>query len=118
MTAAGGLFTATAMADLFSPRAHVPQMIRFEAALARSAARAGVIPEATASSIAGTPVILLVHMLAERVPESARGWVHCSATSQDVIDTALVVIAGAAHLSNVEQPDQFTTHVMHFLGSP
>lgn len=52
MTAAGGLFTTTAMADPFSPRAHVSQMIRFEAALARSAARAGVIPEATASSIA------------------------------------------------------------------
>ena len=87
MTAAGGLFTTTAMADLFSPRAHVSQMIRFKAALARSASRAGIIPEATASSnaetcrvelcdagsicaaaaIAGTPVIPLVRMLAERV---------------------------------------------------
>ena len=43
MTVAGGLFTTTAMADLFSPHAHVSQMIRSEAALARSAARAGVI---------------------------------------------------------------------------
>jgi len=87
MTAAGGLFTTTAMAHLFSPRAHVSQMIRFEATLARSASRAGVRPEATASSIAeacrvelydadaiyadaaiaGTPVIPLVRMLAERV---------------------------------------------------
>ena len=67
MTVAGGLFTTTAMADLFSPHAHVSRMIRFEAALARSASRAGVIPEATASSIAGTPVIPLVRMLAERV---------------------------------------------------
>jgi len=47
----------------------------------------------------------------------ALGWVHWGATSQDVIDTALVVIAGAAHLSNVERPDQFTTHVMHFLAA-
>ena len=87
MTAAGGLFTTTAMADLFSPRAHVSEMIRFEAALARSPSRAGVISEATAplivercrvelndadaicaaATIAGTPVIPLVRMSVERL---------------------------------------------------
>lgn len=31
-------------------------------------------------------------------------------------ESVLVVIAGAAHLSNITQPDEFTTHITHFLG--
>jgi 3-carboxy-cis,cis-muconate cycloisomerase len=111
VTAAGGLFTTTAMATVFSPRAHVEQMLRFEAALARATARAGIAPDAAADTIAahcrvelydvdaiyaeaataGTLAIPLVRMLTERVEESARGWVHRGATSQDAIDTALVL---------------------------
>ena len=111
MTAAGGLFTTTAMSAVFSPRAHVAHMLRFEAALARAAARAGIVPEVAATIIAdscrvelfdvdelyaraataGTVAIPLVRMLTERVAEPARGWVHWGATSQDVIDTALVL---------------------------
>ena len=49
MTAAGGLYTTTAMADLYSPRAHDADAIY------------------AAGAIAGTPVIPLVRMLAERV---------------------------------------------------
>jgi 3-carboxy-cis,cis-muconate cycloisomerase len=99
------------MSAAFSPRAHVAQMLRFEAALARATARAGVAPSEAADAIAeccreelydvdaiyteaviaGTPAIPLVRMLTERVPEPARGWVHWGATSQDVIDTALVL---------------------------
>ena len=111
MTAAGGLFTTTAMSAALSPRAHVAQMLRFEAALARATARAGIIPGDAAdaiadccraelydvdaiyaqAAIAGTPAIPLVRMLTERVAEHARGSVHWGATSQDVIDTALVL---------------------------
>ena len=46
---------------------------------------------------AGTPAIPLVRMLTERVRarnEAAAGFVHWGATSQDVTDTALVLLLG------------------------
>ncbi|MEZ3161587.1 lyase family protein [Microbacterium sp. BWT-B31] len=51
---------------------------------------------AEASVAGGNPVIPLVGLLAERVPESARAWVHRGATSQDVVDTALMLVAREA----------------------
>jgi 3-carboxy-cis,cis-muconate cycloisomerase len=106
-----GLFTTPQMATAFSPEAHVRGMLAFEAALARAEAHAGVIPLEAADAIAatcrvelfdvaalyreaataGTPAIPLVHMLTERVAEDARGYVHWGATSQDAIDTALML---------------------------
>ncbi len=111
MTAAGGLFTTPAMTALFSPRTHVAQMLRFESALARALARAGLAPAEAAEQIAaccnverydvdaiyaaaataGTPAIPLVRILTEHVGESSRRWVHWGATSQDAIDTALML---------------------------
>src|SRR4051794_16499030 len=105
------LFTNPAMAELFTPRAMVAAMLRVELALARALARADVIPADAADAIAaacrvelydadavfaesataGTPVIPLVRMLTERVDTIARGWVHWGATSQDIIDTAMVL---------------------------
>ena len=40
------------MTEVFSARRHVARMLRFEAALARAEARAGVIPQAAADAIA------------------------------------------------------------------
>jgi 3-carboxy-cis,cis-muconate cycloisomerase len=105
------LFTSPAMAELFSPRAMVAAMLHVEGALARALARAGVIPADAADAIsaacdpeqydadrifaesatAGTPVIPLVRLLGERVEEPARGYVHWGATSQDILDTAMVL---------------------------
>jgi 3-carboxy-cis,cis-muconate cycloisomerase len=110
MRAAGGI------PELFSPEALVGAMLRFEAALARAEARAGAIPGPAAEAIAaacdseafdaaavwregeaaGTPAIPLVRRLTESVPAEARGWVHLGATSQDVMDTAMVVQSRAA----------------------
>jgi 3-carboxy-cis,cis-muconate cycloisomerase len=106
-----GLFTTSEMAAAFSPETHVREMLAFEAALARAEARAGVIPPEAADAIAagcrvewfdvaalyreaataGTPAIPLVRLLTERVAEDARGYVHWGATSQDAIDTALML---------------------------
>jgi 3-carboxy-cis,cis-muconate cycloisomerase len=106
-----GLFTTPEMAAAFSPAAHVRGMLAFEAALARAEARAGVIPLEAADAIAaacrvelfdvaavyreaataGTAAIPLVRLLTERVAEDARGYVHWGATSQDAIDTALML---------------------------
>ncbi len=103
--------TSVAMSAIFAPEAHVQQMLVFEAALARAEARAGIIPveavEAIAScchaelfdvealyqeaATAGTPVIPLVRMLTARVATPARRFVHWGATSQDAIDTALML---------------------------
>jgi len=108
---AATLFTTSEMTALFSAEEHVRGMLAFEAALARAQTRAGIIPSAAADAIAracrieafnvtelyhkaalaGTPAIPLVRMLTALVDEDARRYVHWGATSQDVIDTALVL---------------------------
>ncbi len=106
-----GIFTTLEMAAIFSSEAHIARMLQFEAALARVEAQAGVIPSKAADAIAaachveqfdiaalfqeaataGTPAIPLVRMLTEHVTEPGRNYVHWGATSQDAIDTALVL---------------------------
>jgi 3-carboxy-cis,cis-muconate cycloisomerase len=105
------LFSTPRMAAIFSPEAHVRGMLAFEAALARAQARAGLIPQEAASAIAasckvdlfdvaalyreaaaaGTPAIPLVRMLTARVVGDGQKFVHWGATSQDAIDTALML---------------------------
>src|SRR5713226_1992408 len=105
------LFSTPPMSAAFSPRAHVRGMLRFEAALARAEARAGIIPQEAATvitancreelfdvaalyreaAVAGTPAIPLVLMLTARVAGDAQKYVHWGATSQDAIDTALML---------------------------
>src|SRR5438552_7116097 len=105
------LFSTPAMSNIFSARAHVQGMLHFEAALARAEARAGIIPLEAATTIAthckaeffdiaalyqeaalaGTPAIPLVRMLTTRVEGEAKKFVHWGATSQDAIDTALML---------------------------
>ncbi|HET9045673.1 MAG TPA: 3-carboxy-cis,cis-muconate cycloisomerase [Casimicrobiaceae bacterium] len=108
------LFTTDAMRAIFRDTARVQGMLDFEAALARAEAAVGVIPAAAALSIvqccdanefdfaalaagartAGNIAIPLVAALTHRVAEldpEARGYVHWGATSQDAIDTGLVL---------------------------
>ena len=51
---------------------------------------------AAAAVAGGNPVIPLVGRLKERVGVDARVWVHRGATSQDIVDTAAMVVARAA----------------------
>jgi 3-carboxy-cis,cis-muconate cycloisomerase len=105
------LFSTPEMAAVFSAENHVRQLLAFEAALVKSEARAGVIPENAAAAIvtscrvelfdvpqlyrdaasAGTVVIPLVHLLTAKVEPKAQAYVHWGATSQDAIDTATVL---------------------------
>src|SRR6266849_5875559 len=105
------LFSTPPMSAAFSPRAHVRGMLRFEAALAHAEARVGIIPQEAAAiiaancreelfdmaalyreaAVAGTPAIPLVRMLTARVTGDAQKYVHWGATSQDAIDTALML---------------------------
>ncbi|HLX41145.1 MAG TPA: 3-carboxy-cis,cis-muconate cycloisomerase [Ktedonobacteraceae bacterium] len=105
------LFSTPGMSSTFSSEAHVRAMLAFEAALARAEARAGIIPQDAATGIAalcrvelfdvaalyreaasaGTPAIPLVRMLTALIEGDARKYVHWGATSQDAIDTALML---------------------------
>ncbi len=105
------LYSTPAMSAAFSLNAHVRSMLSFEAALAHAESRAGIIPQQAAEAIAaccreelfdvvalyreaaraGTPTIPLVRMLTERVGGDAQKFVHWGATSQDAIDTALML---------------------------
>lgn len=44
----------------------------------------------------GNPVIPLVGMLKAQVPAEHRGWIHRGATSQDILDTALMMVVRRA----------------------
>lgn len=105
------LYMTPAMVAALGPEAHVRQMLVFEAALADVEARAAVIPSGAAKAIiaqcrleafdvdaiyreaihTGSPVIPLVRMLSDLVAPEGRQYVHWGATSQDVIDTAMVL---------------------------
>jgi 3-carboxy-cis,cis-muconate cycloisomerase len=98
------------MRGIFHERALVGRYIDVEVALARAEATCGVIPESAAREIAararldaidfdalrretanvGFPVLPLVHQLAKICGESGR-YVHWGATTQDVMDTAVVL---------------------------
>ncbi|MBD8206772.1 adenylosuccinate lyase [Microbacterium sp. CFBP 8790] len=49
-----------------------------------------------ASVAGGNPVIPLVGMLKEQVPADCAPWIHRGATSQDILDTALMIVARRA----------------------
>ena len=113
------LVAAPATAEAFSDSATLRQMLRFEAALARAAAAARLIPRRHATVIAEacdpvlydpatlvpaarrslTLTVAVVTALTEEVrrrDSEAAAYVHWGATSQDVIDTAMVLQLGEA----------------------
>jgi 3-carboxy-cis,cis-muconate cycloisomerase len=107
-----------AMLDVFSDRALVAAMLAFEAALAEGEAAEGIVPASAAAAIAaatrsevdvdalvaaarsaGSLAIPLVKTLTATVAArdpAAAAYVHWGSTSQDVIDTAMVVVTGRA----------------------
>jgi 3-carboxy-cis,cis-muconate cycloisomerase len=108
------LFTTEAMRAIFSDHGRVQAMLDFEAALARAEARVGLLSAAAAAAIsahcqaerfdiealagaaaqAGNSAIPLVAALTARVAADdadAARFVHWGATSQDVMDTGLVL---------------------------
>ncbi len=120
---AGRLVTALGAsalaAEAFSDIATLRHMLRFEAALAHAAAAAGLIPRkfapiiakacdpvfydppslAEAARRAATLTVPVVKALTEEVAKrdaEAAAYVHWGATSQDVLDTAMVLQLGEA----------------------
>jgi 3-carboxy-cis,cis-muconate cycloisomerase len=111
-----GLFVPDSSREATSDRAWVQAMLDFEAALSRAEADAGVIPAEAAEAIgaacraerfepgglgaegraAASPVPPLVRALTAAVPDEAGRYVHWGATTQDVMDTAAMLVARRA----------------------
>ncbi|MCK6209183.1 adenylosuccinate lyase [Georgenia sp. EYE_87] len=110
------LGTATEVDALLGDAALLEAMVATEVALLRAAERAALVPPgcgdalagaaranpvdpatlAAGTTAAGNPVPPLVNALLAVVPEPVRPWVHHGATSQDVLDTALMLLAARA----------------------
>jgi 3-carboxy-cis,cis-muconate cycloisomerase len=109
------MFGTAAMRAVFDDRAFLLRCLEVEAALARAEARAGIVPAAAASAISeavagfaegrlvldlvrlkretetvGYPILPLVRQLADAAGEAGR-YVHWGATTQDIMDTAVVL---------------------------
>ena len=107
----GTLYGSEAMRAAMGERALLARMLDTEAALARVQARLGLIPEAAAMAITaaadvdrldlpalaaatrntGYPVVGLVKQLSALAGPEAGRWTHWGATTQDIMDTALVL---------------------------
>ena len=103
-------FGTAAMRDIFSDTALVARYVEVEVALAKAEARVGVIPAAAADEIArradaskldvemlrketdlvGYPILPVVHQLVKQCGEAGR-YVHWGATTQDIMDSAVVL---------------------------
>lgn len=103
-------FGTPRMREVFSDFALVSRYAEVEVALARAEARCGVIPQAAADAIAartdvaaldfdllrretdvvGYPILPLVHQMVKQCGEAGR-YVHWGATTQDIMDTAVVL---------------------------
>jgi 3-carboxy-cis,cis-muconate cycloisomerase len=114
MSLLSGTFARGGAATAVSDDAWFRALLAVEAALARAAARTGLVPTTAADAVtaacahperldlatvvgraadAGNPVPPLVRVLQDAVGERDAVAVHVGATSQDVLDTALLLMA-------------------------
>lgn len=97
--------------ELLSEEYYVRQLLRVEQVVARAQGDAGVIPPAAAEAIVagldkatidldrlwaetavvGYPVLPLIRQVDPQLDETARGYLHWGLTTQDVMDTALIL---------------------------
>jgi 3-carboxy-cis,cis-muconate cycloisomerase len=151
------MFGTAAMRAVFNDTAFLGRCAEVEAALARAQARLGVIPAEAAAAITkaaaaiaqhpegldlvrlkretetvGYPILPLVHQMAEHAGEAGR-WLHWGATTQDIMDTAVVLqiraglellevdlAAARGHLADLARHHRDTpmagrTHLQHAL---
>ena len=112
----GPIFARGAAAAEATEAKLLAAMLDAEAALARACTACGLIPAVAADSIAAAcvadrydiaalgaegarhaqPVVALVRALREQAGEAAAEFVHHGATSQDILDTALMLVARRA----------------------
>jgi 3-carboxy-cis,cis-muconate cycloisomerase len=125
-----------ALADLFSDAAVLAAMLRFESALARAQARLGMIPDTAAAAIArvnrlevpslaeqartsASLAIPFVQALRDRVgaiDTDAADFVHWGATSQDLLDTALVLLLSRARETLAQEHNRLQRKLRYLSG--
>ena len=116
MTLFAPIFVPEALGQALSDEAWLAAMLDAERALVTAEALAGVVPAAAAAAVAdccrpelfdihelatagratGNPVEPLVRALRAQVGGEAAQWVHFGATSQDILDTAAMLVARRA----------------------
>ena len=116
MTTFAPIFVPAELREATADAAWLEAMLEAERALANAGALAGLVPAAAAAAIAeacradgfdvdalaeqgraaGNPAEPLVRALRDRVGAEAASWVHRGATSQDVLDTAAMLVARRA----------------------
>ncbi|WP_027284595.1 3-carboxy-cis,cis-muconate cycloisomerase [Rubritepida flocculans] len=152
-TVLGVLYGTEAMRAVMGERAFLQKMLDVEAALARAQARLGIVPAEAAQAITaaadvdrldlaalaaatrntGYPVVGLVKQLSALAGEEAGRWTHWGATTQDIMDSAVVlqlrealallrtellaVNRGLAHLARAHRATVMAgrTHLQHAL---
>src|SRR3954453_13339840 len=106
----GPLFATDAMREVFSDRSRTASMLRTEAGLARAQARQRLAPPEVAAAIesispddldiaglgrdtavAGVPTIPFIKAVRDKLPKELERAFHKGATTQDIVDTALVL---------------------------
>ena len=114
----GGLFAHGEAADLVSDRAFLDAMVEVEVALLQVLAELDLAPAEAADELAravasgaleldlaelgratgeqGTPVPGLLRALRRQLPDSASAHLHKGATSQDIVDTAMMLVCARA----------------------
>ena len=110
------IFVPDALASALSDEAWLEALLTVERALVRAQARAGVVPAEAADAVAaacdgprldpsslaaegrapGNPVEPLVRALRARAGDEAAPFVHRGATSQDILDSAAMLVAREA----------------------
>ena len=106
----GPLFSTEEMRAVFADEARLAAMLEVETALAHAQARCGVVPTALAgaleaispsaldadaigqrTALSAVPTIPFVKQVQERLPAELERFFHKGATTQDILDTALVL---------------------------
>lgn len=107
----GSTFSNSAVHRIFSDQSRFSAWLNVESGLARAQARLGLIPEQAAKAITqaakvenldipsmtaeyqkvGFPILPLVHQLAKACDDETTRWIHWGATTQDIVDTGMVL---------------------------
>jgi 3-carboxy-cis,cis-muconate cycloisomerase len=123
-------FSTDRMDEIFALSSRVSAMAAVEAAVAMAQGAAGEIPADAAAAIVaacaepvgieilsdgwrvGTPVLGLLDALRSRLPESAHQFLHRGLTTQDVVDTAAMILATDAmqHLDELARSAAVSMH--------
>jgi 3-carboxy-cis,cis-muconate cycloisomerase len=110
------LFGDRVVDEAVNDRALIQAMLRVEGALAQACADVGLVPTVAAETVAatcatldvdagvigdastatGNPVVPLLDAIRSALPPEVRDAVHVGATSQDIVDTALMLVTRAA----------------------